>query len=117
MKNSAVTDTNLDPHIKQEIISYGAFGRYDATETKQNPVGSWAPIFVCREQTPASMTFFEFQRANSSSCSSREGGDAETREEPPKNKSAALWWSSDSTQRDTQNNISELFFPVVMHGC
>ena len=40
MKNSAVTDRNLDPHIKQEIISYGASGRHDAIEIKQNPVGS-----------------------------------------------------------------------------
>ena len=56
-----------------------------------------SPVFVCKEQTPASMTFLEFHRANSNSCSSREGGDAETREEQPKNKSAALRWSSDST--------------------
>ena len=97
MKNSAVTYRNLDPYINQEIISYGAFGRHDAFETKQNPVGSWAwkplsvSVFVCREQTPASMTFLEFQRANSNSCSPRKEGDAETREEQPKNKSAALW--------------------------
>ena len=37
------------------------------------------------------MTFLEFQRANSNSCSPRKGGDAETREEQPKNKSVAFW--------------------------
>ena len=44
-------------------------------ETEKDPVGLlsmeaflWPLFLVCREQTPASMTFPEFQQANSNSC-------------------------------------------------
>ena len=58
--------------------------------------GSWTwklfcPWFlVCREQTPASMTFPESQRADLNSCSSGKGEDAEARKGQPGNNSTAL---------------------------
>ena len=91
-------------------------GEGHVTETKHDPVGLLGmeaflcPMFlVCREQAPASMTFPESQRADSNSCQSGKGGDAETREEQPRNNNAALRQDPGSPSRDTHDNISELF--------
>ena len=88
-------------------------------ETEQDPVGLLGteaflcpPYLVCREQTPASMTFPELQRADSNSCSSGKGGDAETTEEQSRNNSAALGQGPGSTSRDTHNNIFKLFIEL-----
>ena len=79
--------------------------------------GSWAwkpfyvPcfLFVGNRLHSASMTFPEFQRADSNSCYSGKGGDAETREEQSRKNSAALGQGPGSASRDTQNSIFELF--------
>ena len=66
------------------------------------------PFLVCREQTPASLTFPEFLRVDLNSCSSGKGEDAETKEEQPGNNSAALGQSLGSASRDTRNSIFKL---------
>ena len=48
------------------------------------------------------MTFPEFQRADSDSCSSGKGGDAETREEQARSHSEALRKGPGFPSRDTQ---------------
>ena len=58
------------------------------------------------------MTFPEFQRADSNSCLSGKGGDAEIREEQPRNNSAALGQGPGSISRDTHNNIFKLFIEL-----
>ena len=58
--------------------------------------GSWTwklfcPWFIiCREQTPASMTFPDSQRADLNSCSSGKGEDAEARKGDQRNRSSAF---------------------------
>ena len=56
------------------------------TETRQDPVRLLGT--VCREQTPAFMTFAESQRFKQLLIG--KGGDGETREEQPKNNSAGV---------------------------
>ena len=56
------------------------------------------PFLVSREQSPASMTVPQFQRADLNSCQSGKGGNAETREEQPRNNSAALGQGPGSPQ-------------------
>lgn len=57
----------------------------------------------------ASLTFPEFQGADSKSCLSGEGGDAEAKEGQSGKNSAALGQGPGSSSRDTQNSISEFF--------
>ena len=57
----------------------------------------------------ASVTFPEFQREGSNSCSSGKGGVAETREEQSRNNTAALGQGPGSVSRGSQNSIFELF--------
>ena len=75
--------------------------------------GSWAqkPFLITGNRLhSASMNFLEFQGADSNSCYSGKGGDAETR-----NISAALGQSSGALSRDTQSNIFELFCRTKPH--
>ena len=69
--NRPITSNEIETVIKNlptKIVKFHS-------ETKQDPVvllGTEAflcpPFLVCREQTPASMAFPEFQRGDSSSC-------------------------------------------------
>ena len=66
------------PHCSQcsnVHIFLSPLSRTCDSETEQDPLGLLGmeaflcpPFLVCREQTPASMTFPEFQRAGSNSC-------------------------------------------------
>ena len=71
--------------------------------------GSPMFLFIGNRLHSASLTFPELQRANSSSCLSGEGENAETKEEQSRNNSANLRQGSGSSSREMHKNIFELF--------
>ena len=58
----------------------------------------------------ASLIFPEFQRADSNSCLSGKGENAETKEEQSRNNSAASKQGPGSSSGNTHNNIFEFFY-------
>ena len=78
---------------------------------------SMSPI-SCREQTPASMTFPEFQRTNLNSCQSRKGqGRWRVKGGAVRKQQCCLETGSWFLLKDKHNNVFKLFIELKLYFC